>query len=142
MTFRRMSAAVAFVITVTVSAFATATAAHAEPDISCATGNPTGLDTASRGFVRLYPQVCIDKTLAAAHAEGFTAPGGDAELISLGKIACRQLDVDESDMGRAAERAVRGAEPKLVASAPDPGYAHDTIYDDFVQNIVVKSLCP
>ena len=116
--------------------------AHAEPDIRCDTGQATGLDTSSPGFVRPYPQVCVDKFLAAVHAEGFTAPGGDTELVSLGKMACHALDVDPLDSGHVAENTVRAAEPKLAASAPDPSYRRDTIYDDFVMNIVMKSLCP
>jgi hypothetical protein len=136
--------ALAFVVgaVMATNAFAAAIVANAEPDISCATGDATGLDTAGPGFVRPYPSVCVDKALADAHAEGFTAPGGDAELVSLGKIACHALDTDAEDTGHAAEKAVLAAEPKLVASAPDPGFSRDTIYDDFVANVAMKGLCP
>jgi hypothetical protein len=122
-------------------ALAAATTANAEPDINCATGQATGLDTASPGFVRPYPTVCVDKFLAYAHAENFTAPGGDTELVSLGKMACHSLDLDAADSGHAAENAVRVAEPKLTFTFTSGAEQYHDAGDELVR-LAIKALCP
>ncbi len=106
----------------------TAPVVHAEPDINCVTGDITGLDTSSPGFVRPYPTACIDKYLAAAHGENYLAPGGETELVSLGKMICHTLDLDQTDANHAAANAVSKAEPKLTFTfTPGSGQDRDPV---------------
>lgn len=115
--------------------------ASAEPDISCATGNSTGKDTSSPTFTRTYPQACVAKFLGLVHADGFSAPGGDVELVTLGKTACDALDVDQENGDVSGAKAIDAAEPKLTyASANGSLEFHDPGRQ--LVSLAIKGLCP
>lgn len=115
--------------------------ADAEPDISCATGDSTGKDTSSPGFARTYPQACVDKFLGLAHADSFSAPGGDAELVTLGKTACHALDVDQENGDVSGAKEINAAEPKLTfAFTNGSGQMRDPGRE--LVSLAIKGLCP
>jgi hypothetical protein len=114
---------------------------HAEPDINCVSGDFTGRDTSSPGFIRTYPQACVTKFLGLAHAESFAAPGGDTELVTLGEMGCHALDVDQLNGDVSGARAINAAEPKLTFAFTDGSKQMRDPGRELV-SLAIKGLCP